>query len=62
MVGEEVAKNNIDILITVGNEAKYISSIAVENGMNKADIIECNSNTDAINELKSIMKENDTIL
>ena len=62
MVGEEVTKNNIDILITVGNEAKYIASTSIGNGMNKDNVIECNSNTEAINELKSIMKENDTIL
>ena len=34
-VGEEVVKNNIDILITVGKEANYIADKAKEIGMSK---------------------------
>ena len=62
MVGIEVAKNNIDILVTVGNEAKYISDVASKNGMKKEDIIECNSNMEAINIIKDIMDKNDSLL
>lgn len=58
-VGKEVVKNNIDILITVGKEAKYIAKIAT-NKIN--NIIECNSNEEAIKELNKIKNENDIIL
>lgn len=58
-VGKEVSKNNIDILITVGKEAKYISNVAKEEQM---EVIECNSNQEAIEELNKIKKQNDCIL
>lgn len=58
-VGEEVIKNNIDILITVGKESKYISEIAKQK-INK--IIECNSNEEAIMQINKIKRENDYIL
>lgn len=58
-VGKEVSKNDIDILITVGKEAKYISNVAKEEQM---EVIECNSNQEAIEELNKIKKQNDCIL
>lgn len=57
-VGEEVINNNIDILVTVGTEAKYIAKVAKE----KVDVHEFDNNKDAIKYLKSIIKENDVIL
>lgn len=59
-VGEEVAKNNIDILITVGNYAKYIASKAKELGIKNVTSFE--NNKDASNYLKSILRQNDVIL
>lgn len=58
-VGKEVSKNNINILITVGKEAKHISNVAKEEQM---EVIECNSNQEAIEELNKIKKQNDCIL
>lgn len=58
-VGKEVVKNNIDILITVGEEAKQIAEVA--KGKTKK-IIVCNSNEEAINGINKIKQENDTIL
>ena len=58
-VGEEVVKNKIDILITVGKEAKQIAKVA-ENKIPQIKI--CNSNEEAIKEINNIKKENDTIL
>ena len=55
-VGEEVNKNNIDILITVGKEARNIAKVA------KTKTIECNSNEEAILEINKIKQENDCIL
>lgn len=59
-VGEEVAKNNIDILITVGNYAKYIASKAKDLGENNVNIYD--TNKDASNYLKSVLKPGDVIL
>ena len=61
-VGEEVAKNNLDVLVTVGEEAKYIASVAEKNGMSKECIVECDSNKQAIEAIRSIMREGDSIL
>lgn len=59
-VGEEVAKNNVDILITVGKESKYIASEARGKGIK--DVFEFEDKTEAIAKLKSILKANDVIL
>lgn len=59
-VGEEVVKNKIDILITVGKLAKYIAKRANELGLN--NILECENNNEAVKILKGIIKENDLIL
>lgn len=58
-VGEEVVKNKIDILITVGKEAKQIAKIS--EGKIK-EIIECNTNEEAIESINKIKQENDAIL
>ena len=55
-VGEEVDES-IDILITIGKEAKYIAE------KSKAkQIIECKDNDEAIEKLKEIQTKNDAIL
>ncbi len=59
-VGIEVSKNNIDILITVGKEAKNIAKIAKENGTKQ--IYMCENNKDAIEQIKKIVEKEDTIL
>ncbi|MBP3255399.1 MAG: UDP-N-acetylmuramoyl-tripeptide--D-alanyl-D-alanine ligase [Clostridia bacterium] len=61
-VGEEVVKNNIDILVVVGKEAKYIKQKAIEQGFNIDKIVECDTNEEAAKNLCNIMKENDYIL
>ena len=58
-VGKVVAENNIDILITVGKEAKYIAEVA-KNKVGK--IMVCNTNEEAINEINKIKSVNDCIL
>ena len=58
-VGETVADNKINILITVGEEAKNIAKIA----KNKIEnVIVCNTNKEAINEINKIKSTNDCIL
>lgn len=59
-VGEEVVKNDVDILITVGEYAKEIANKAQE--LNMKEIYSFNNIKDASNYLKSIIKGNDIIL
>lgn len=61
-VGCAVYENQIDILVTVGGNAKYIASRAEELGMNKENIFVFATNEEAISFLQENMKENDTIL
>lgn len=61
-VGEEIAKNKIDVLITVGNEAKNIVNKAEELGIDKANIYNFNTNEEAIKLIKSTLKPGDTVL
>jgi len=52
-VGEEVVKNNIDVLITVGKEAKYIADESRKLGM--STIYEFSNNEDAKEKIREIM-------
>lgn len=61
-VGNEVAKNNIDILITVGNESKYIAESAILHGISKDNVFCFNNNQDAINKVNDIKNSDDIIL
>lgn len=61
-VGEEVAKNNIDILITVGNLAKDIAKMAIEKGMNEKDVYNCVNNDEAIQLIKQKANKGDAVL
>ena len=46
-VGEEVKKNNIDILITVGELANSIAEEALKQGMSKDKVFICTDNAEA---------------
>ncbi len=61
-VGEEVYKNNPDILVTVGELSKFISAKAVELGYDEDRMFSCETKEEAIKILKDIIKENDYIL
>ena len=58
-VGEEIQKNKIDILITVGEMGKIISDTAKEKG---TKVYQCKNNEEAINIAKEIMQKDDIIL
>lgn len=60
-VGEEVAKNNIDILITVGEMGKVIANTA-KNMNDKVQAYSFDANTSAIDKLKKIIQSGDMIL
>lgn len=61
-VGKEVAKNKIDKLITVGEEAKNIVKKAKNKGMSNEDVCSCDSNEQAIEVLKDMLLKGDTVL
>ena len=61
-VGEEVYKNKIDILITVGENSKNICKKVISLGMNEENVFSYDKNTEAIQKIKEIMKKNDIIL
>lgn len=61
-VGKEVAKNKIDKLITVGEEAKNIVKMAKVDGMPAEDVYSCDSNEQAIEVLKGMLLKGDTVL
>lgn len=61
-VGEEVYKNNIDILITVGPMSKDIVAKAVEKGMNKGNTHLCENNNQAIELVKLLAQKGDAVL
>ena len=61
-VGIEVYKNNINILICAGENAKYIASKAKEEGMAEENIYYFKEKESIIKKLKQIMKKDDVIL
>ena len=61
-VGEEIYKNNINILIVVGELSKDISKKAKALGMKEDKIFECNNTQDAADKLNSIIEKDDVIL
>ena len=61
-VGEEVYKNNIDFLVTVGVRAKYIANKAKELGMSEEKIKIFDTKEEAIELLKKIIEKNDYVL
>ena len=59
-VGKEVTSNNIDILITVGKEAKNIAKVAQENGVEH--VYSYDGNQEAIEKLRKILEADDAVL
>lgn len=54
-VGKEVAQDKVDILITVGREAKKIADEACRQGMNSQNIYMYDTNDDAIGKVQEII-------
>ena len=61
-VGIEVVKNKIDVLVTVGEYARYINDKAISVGFNKNNSYHFNNNIECIDFLKRFLKREDTIL
>ncbi len=61
-IGEDVVKNDVDVLVTVGCEAKYIAKRALDLGMKCEDVYEFCSTDEAIVLLESILVSDDVVL
>ena len=61
-VGEEIARNKINVLITVGDLAKNIAKKAKEQGLDSENIFECEKNSEAVEMIKQIAKKGDAVL
>lgn len=61
-IGEIVASNKIDYLVTVGKEAKNILKKAVDNGVKSENTFNFNTNEEAIRLLKKMLKSGDAVL
>lgn len=61
-IGIQLKQNNIDLIITVGELAKYISDKALCLGFEKENIYCCTTNEQAIRQLKAMLKPKDAIL
>ncbi len=63
IVGQEVAKNKIDILITVGSLTKnYLKEEAIKNHFDQKNIFSFNSYEETLEPLKKLLTNNDIIL
>lgn len=60
-VGEEVVKNNIDILICAGKDSKYITECVEENAK-KIETHFLQNNEEILKKLKEILKQGDVVL
>ncbi len=56
-VGEEVAVNNVDVLITGGKEAKYIAEEAKNKGMQEQNVYIYDTNQEVEEKIREIIKE-----
>jgi len=61
-LGAAVCKNEIDVLITIGEQARLIGEGAFENGMDSAKIFSFDNVEEALNKIHSIIRTKDTIL
>ena len=62
LVGEEVYKNNIDILVCAGKNAKLIANEALKNGMKKENIYYFEDKDKILEVLKNETKTGDVVL
>ena len=62
LLGKLVYEEKIDVLITVGNDAKYINEEAINEGFDARKSYHFDNNNDAINLLKEILENGDDVL
>ena len=61
-IGKNINSNKLDILITIGNESRYIREETINNLFPKNKIYSYNNYQEALNKIQDILKENDIVL
>ncbi len=61
-LGTDVVKCGIDILLTVGENARFIAEGAFENGMDSVNILSVDTVEELYPHLRTVIKENDVVL
>jgi len=61
LVGKSVI-NNADLLITIGNDSKFIGKEAINLGFSEENIHHFETKEDVINKIDNLLKDNDTVL
>ena len=61
-IGPEIINNKVDVLITVGEESKYIEKEAIKNGFNKENTYHYKDAETCYQNLNKILKKNDIVL
>lgn len=61
-IGKLIYEEKIDVLITVGNDSKYINETLINYGFNKSNCYHFENNEDAIRLINKIKKHKDNIL
>lgn len=59
-IGEEVAKNKVDVLLTAGENAKFIAKAAKANGV--PEVMDFDTTEELLLNVSKFIKDNDTIL
>ena len=61
-IGKSINSNNLDLLITIGNNSTYIKKEAINNNFNKNNIYSYDNYQTLKKYIKSILKPNDIVL
>ena len=61
-LGTDVVKCGIDVLVTVGEQARHIAQSATECGMDSSSVVSVSDAADANRELSGIIKSGDVVL
>jgi len=61
-LGDIIVNNNIDILITVGDESKEIDKRVIKLGMDKEAVVHFNKESDTYQYLRDFLKKKDVVL
>ena len=61
-IGKLIYEEKIDVLITVGNDSKYINETLINYGFNKSNCYHFENNEEAIKLINKIKKHKDNIL
>lgn len=61
-LGRKVIECGVDRLVTIGKFSRYVSKVAIENGIGPEDIRDCETNTEAVEVLAHWLEPGDIVL